>query len=500
MTGSSRSYRFGDASSPGVLLGLPMRQAVPVVVGIVWFALCLQTPAAVPGGLIGLTTGLVLAFGRWRGASLFETAGPATRIGVAGRLGRGTWHRPALLGPGSGEMLPAVLDGLELVEFPVGDGVLSGVAGASMAIVRDRRARTLTAALPVTGTGFPLAAPADQDRMLAGWGAALSPFAGLQCPVVQVTWQAWAGPAQFRHDLTAAPDLTYRTSHGGDGSLLDYLALVEQQAPVTREQRVLVTVTIDERRVRRQRSIPHLETALAGLRDEVARFRQRLETGGLHTEEPLGPAGLTATIRLRSDPSRADQLATLSRSLAEAAGHGRTEWGPMVIEPSWSQVRVDGSVHRSFRVAGWPQLPVPADWLGALLEEPTVTRTVCVVLEPVPINVSARAADREAMAREADAEAKGRRGFRVTALDRERLSKVEARERELAEGHAEFRFTGLVDVTAPDVEALEEASAAIEQAAAQSLIDLRPLHARHDQGWVACLPLGRNVTRRSTGR
>jgi hypothetical protein len=68
------------------------------------------------------------------------------------------------------------------------------------------------------------------------------------------------------------------------------------------------------------------------------------------------------------------------------------------------------------------------------------------------------------------------------------------RERELTEGHPEFRFVGLVDIAAADNDALDDAAALVEQAAAQSLLDLRPLEARHDLAWVAGLPLGRNVT------
>jgi hypothetical protein len=370
-----------------------------------------------------------------------------------------------------------------------------------MAVVRDRRRHTLTAAVSVSGRGFPLAAAVDQDRMLAGWGAALSPFARPRSPVTQVTWQAWSGPAELsdHREFLAATGVTDRTLDL-DGPLGDYLALVDQQAPATRAQRVLVTVTIDERRARRQGQASRLDAGTDALAEELGRFRQRLEAAGLSVDEPLDPTALTATVRLRSDPTRAAQLATLTRSLAAAAGRGSTEWGPMTVEAAWGHVRVDGSLHRTYRVAGWPQLPVPADWLAALLNEPTVTRTLCVVMEPVPITHSARAADREVMAREADAEAKGRRGFRITALDRQRLSRVEDRERELAEGHAEFRFTGLVDITARDPEVLEDASGAIEQAAAQSLIDLRSLDARHDRAWVACLPLGRNLATRGGPR
>lgn len=165
----------------------------------------------------------------------------------------------------------------------------------------------------------------------------------------------------------------------------------------------------------------------------------------------------------------------------------------MVVEPEWSQVRVDGAIHRSYRVAGWPQLPVGADWLAPLLTDGRATRTITVAMEPIPMSRAARAADREVMAREADAELKERKGFRVNARERKRLADVEARERELSEGHAEFRFVGLVTVTSSDPEALDDECADLEQAAAQSLLDLRPLDARHELGWLASLPLGRTI-------
>ena len=66
-------------------------------------------------------------------------------------------------------------------------------------------------------------------------------------------------------------------------------------------------------------------------------------------------------------------------------------------------------------------------------------------------------------------------------------------ERELAEGHPLLRHVGIVTVTATNLDELEEASARVEQAAAQSLLDLRPLAARQAEGWVASLPLGRSV-------
>jgi hypothetical protein len=144
-------------------------------------------------------------------------------------------------------------------------------------------------------------------------------------------------------------------------------------------------------------------------------------------------------------------------------------------------------------MASWPMLPVTADWLGPLLTVDGVIRTVTVVLEPVPLAAAASDANRQLTSIEADLQQKERHGFRLTARERRRHDDVETRERELAEGHPLFRHVGIVTVTALDERSLDDACATVEQAAAQSLVDLRPLAARQAEGWVASLPLGRSV-------
>jgi hypothetical protein len=169
------------------------------------------------------------------------------------------------------------------------------------------------------------------------------------------------------------------------------------------------------------------------------------------------------------------------------------EWGPMAVEADWFHARVDGSVHRTFRIVGWPMLPVAADWLGPLLCGDAATRTVTVVMEPVPLTRAAQDANRQLTSIEADQQQKERHGFRLTARERRRHADVEAREQELVSGHPEFRHVGFVTVTAPTIDELDDAAALVEQAAAQAMLDLRPLAARQAEGWVASLPLGRSV-------
>jgi hypothetical protein len=483
------SYRFADSARPGILLGLSGRQVVSLVAGVLWLAICLQAGLPVVVGGVGPLLAVVVAFGRWHGASLAEIAAPAVGLVIRRRTGRAQWVRASLLGAGPGyeHDLPGVLAGLDVVEV-----ALSWLPGRTtgMAVVRDARAGTVTGVLRVHGRGFPLAALDEQDVFVARWGAALSPLAREQTPVARVVWQEWAYPAGTvdHEDFLAQSGFPDRAGPECD----DYKTLLAAQGALSVCHEVLVSVVVDRRRVR-GRAVEGRDAAVDVLVDEVRLVSGRLEAAGLRVDSPLSPPELSTGIRARSDPARSRHVGTLARSLAAATGRGAIEWGPMAVDADLGHVRVDGAWHRSFRVASWPMLRVTADWLGPLLVGVEATRTVTVVMVPVPMSRAARAADRRVMGLEADADVKERRGFRVNARDRKRLDDARAQERELAQGHATFRFAGLVDVTASSREALDVATARVVQAGAHALVDLRALDARHDLGWVASLPLGRTV-------
>jgi hypothetical protein len=81
-----------------------------------------------------------------------------------------------------------------------------------------------------------------------------------------------------------------------------------------------------------------------------------------------------------------------------------------------------------------------------------------------------------------------------TALDDEEYAGVLRRERELVQGHVEYRFTGFVTVSAENETQLEDACAQIEQAAVRSVLEVRRVLGEQDQAFVAgALPLARGV-------
>lgn len=477
-------YHFGDAAPVGLLLGMPARQTAPIVIGVLWLTLALMAQLPLVG-LPGPVVGVALAFGRFRGVPLFEIAGPGLRMGVHRRR---VWTRSPVAG--SSVEPPAPLAGIDLIEVP------APWLGASrrVAVVRDHRLDAVSVVLACTGKGFSVASLAEQDSLVESWGATLAPLARAKCPVARVTWQEWSRPigvAGHRRFLDSISEAD-RT----DAARIDYELLLETQEPYTIAHEVLITLTVELRRVRTRRGKTQTESAVEAALDEAKMLSTRLEAAGLRVESLLDLGALTEAIRQRSDPER--RVATghrARRSLAAAARRVAGEWTPMAIESTWTHARVDGSFHRSYAVTQWPMLPVQADWMRPLLTGDTATRTVTLVLEPVPLAKASLDANRHLTSIEADHEQKERHGFRLTARERRRQHDVESRERELAEGHPEFRFVGIVTVTAATEETLDDAAADVEQSAAQSLMDLRPLAARQEQGWVASLPLGRSVRR-----
>jgi hypothetical protein len=481
-------YHFGDGARPGVMLGLSLRQAAPLVAGAVWLTLALMAGSAAVG-LVGVAVAAVVSFGRWRGNPLYEVAIPGGRLSVRRLRHRTAWSRRSLLGTGNADLdhVPEPMVGLELHAT---DTEWTG-STMTVGVVRDRSAGTASLIVHVLGDGFAVAGAHEQDQRLAAWGAALAPLARDRCPVARITWQEWAhtvGVTPHRDFLRSVP-----TGRESSAAAHDYDDLLTMLDASTVAHDVLITLTVDIRRLQRRRGRKVWELAVEALVAEAAQLAARLGSAGLVVSPPLCPVELSTAVRLRSDPHRAPT--SVATSLAAAVGRGSEEWGPMAVDADWNHVRVDDSFHRSYRVVGWPMLPVCAEWMAPLMVGGGQTRTVTIVLEPVPIVQAAREANRQLTSLETDHDEKSRKGFRSTARERRRIDDVEARERELAAGHPEFRHVGFVTVTAGTADELDGACAAVEQDAAQSLLDIRPLAARQGEGWVASLPLGRSVRR-----
>jgi hypothetical protein len=105
-----------------------------------------------------------------------------------------------------------------------------------------------------------------------------------------------------------------------------------------------------------------------------------------------------------------------------------------------------------------------------------------------------RRAEHDRTSGAADAELRRRHGFAVTERARHEHETTARRERELAEGHASFRFSGYVAVTATDEHALASACGRVEQAAALAQLELHRLYGSQEEGLSFTLPTGRGCS------
>lgn len=501
---SGRMYRFPPLDRTGWLLGLSGAQCVILAAGTLTAGLLLDARAPAPAVLAPLAVAVTAAFAPWEGRPAHQWLPALARASFLRLTGRHAWvaELPFLSGrPDDARRpppLPPFLDGLTLTDA----GSRAGPGGSAtspggVAAVHDRRHRTVSASLRAGGCGFALLERAEQDRLVALWGDLLAGFCAERSAVVSVRVTEWAGPTP----LSEFERFADQRRRAPTGSAVDsYRELLADAGEQAARHDVLVTVTVALHRLRRHRGKANAqETAIAVLVEELRLLTGRLEAAGVDVAGPLSLAETAEAIRLRADPNVVRAARRRNRSLAAMAGLvSPWNWGPLATQLEWDRLRVDGALHRTYWVAEWPRLDVPANWLEPLLLHAGGTRTFTVHCEPVPPSRSRRRIDRDATRLAADGEQRSRAGFRVGARHHRTEAAVLEREAELVAGHAELEYAGFLTVTAATGEELERSCADYEQAAAQAGLELRPVNGQHDLGFVCALPLGRGLTTRRT--
>jgi len=145
-----------------------------------------------------------------------------------------------------------------------------------------------------------------------------------------------------------------------------------------------------------------------------------------------------------------------------------------------------------FWVAQWPATSLTPGWWEPLLLDPAEVRTLAVVAEPVAARASRRRVNAESVSIEGQLRLRERHAFRVPVRLAQAHAEVDEREEELNAGFPEYAYLALACVTAASRQELEAASHALADTAARcGILELRPLHGRHDAAWACILPIGR---------
>jgi hypothetical protein len=371
--------------------------------------------------------------------------------------------------------VPAGFAGLDFGELPR--------PGADpVATITDKLNGSLTAVLKVRGRSFALLDGADKERRLASWSSILAGLSREGSPIRNIQWVERMIPGDAE---TLTRHFESCRAIGSDApAARSYASLVKEAGPLGQDHECFVALSI---RLRQRRGQPTPEVVL--LR-ELRLLEGQMRGAELDIEKALDRDALGAVLRTGFDPWG---RALLTRRAAHFPHcNPATAW-PVASDESWSAWRTDDTWHATFWVAEWPRSEVGPDFLSPLLLHTAGQRSVAVVMAPLPPSAGIREAEAARTAQAADDHLRQRAGFLSTARRQRQAEGIALRESELSDGHAAYRFSGYVTVSARDADALEVACGEVVQAGHQCRLELRRLHGIQDVAFAWTEPVGRGI-------
>lgn len=519
MAQSHPRYRFGPLERRGLIAGWRGGQIASVVAGLVVAIAMLHGRPSVEeilAAVAAVAAGVAFAWWPVAGRSGEEWLPVVVRWCASGGATRRRWRSgvplaghcigpdraPCLVAKGeqgrltkTGDRAPARAGAPQTARAPAGrrGGVFCGldVLGArlpegagALGVVRDARAGTYTAALSVIGHNFALLGPDEKERRVASWASVLTSLARDHSVLHRLQWIASTVP-----DGGAAV-VEHLDTNGvlpaGAVARRSYMTLLVSAGAATCRHEVLLAVQVRAAGAagRAMRALGGGDAgACAVLGRELGSLQRQLGGADIQVDRALDARALAGVVR------RAIAGADAGRA-CPPCGVG-WPW-PLSSEVEWGCLRTDEAWHATYWIAEWPRVDVGPEFLGPLLLGST-RRSVAVVMEPIAPSRAVRQAERARTADIADAELRRRGGFLSTARRAREAELASRRETELADGHASFRFSGYVTVTALDKAELTAACDATEQAASQCRLELRRLYGDQERAFTCTLPLGRGL-------
>ena len=473
------TVRFGRRSTRGVILGLSGPRLVALAV-----ALLIVVPAVYGAGIRGVLV-TAPAWGLAVAAALVSVANryAAEWVPVYGHwLLRRALHqnvygvRVLTPRPAGTLALPGDAASLRLHH--------DQITGAAM--IHDPYANTLTAIAKVRHPSFVLQSPSDQERRVAGWGRVLATAcASGRIARVQVLERTLPDSGAGVRNHWAA--------HGiSDDSWVarQYRQLLDHAAPATERHETTISISLDMSRARRavRAEGGGVGGAAAVLRRELTTVVAALRAAEITVDGWVDPDDLSVMLRLAYDPAAA---ATLDRT---GTGRSIATAGPVTVHEHIDHLRTDTGVHAVYWISEWPRSEVYPGFLSSILLAAGVRRATSIVAQPLTTAEAMRAVRKERVEYQTDAAHRARIGQITDAGAEQEWADVTQRERDLIAGHGDLRYAGFVVVTAPDVDALQAAKSAIEQAAVQAGCETRLLLGQQAQAFTAAaLPLCRGI-------
>ena len=488
-------YRFGQLERRGLLVGLRGSQlGILCITGISALAALrtLSSGLALGVCLVIVVSGVISAFvpvgGRCVDEWLPVLSAWSLRTISGDRsfrsgLPTGGSTAPAIEQPS----LPSALRDIVLLSHPIPS------ASSRLGVLKDRRAGTFTGVLAVRGRSFALLDAPEKARRLSSWAGILSGLARENSPINRIQWVERAVPdpgddiGSYLKDNVAVPlDSPLARS---------YLEVVDEAGPTTQQHEVFVALQISAAKAGRA-----IKAAGGGdhgacevLRRELTSLSTSLLGTDVAVEGALTPRLVAHAVRTAFDPDCRNNLATIASVDPDRRGTSIINAGPIATEETWTSYRTDNAFHATYWIAEWPRVDTDPDFLAPLLLRTERMRTVSLTMEPVSPLKAIRSVEAARPSASADEELRNRVGFAPTVRRSREQDSLADHERDLSDGHAFYRFSGFITVTARGSDELVAACGEIEEAAGRSFLDLRRLNGEQDRAFTYTLPLCRGL-------
>ncbi|WP_432877453.1 SCO6880 family protein [Kribbella sp. CA-245084] len=475
MTGpDALSTRFPRPERNAVLLGLRPAQVALLLVAVLLPALFIASPVPAitkVGGLAAAPVCIAVAFGRAEELPVYRWLVLRALYAWRSLLGRQSFRARVMEPRRHGHL-----------QLPGEGGPLRILTAASgIGVVHDARRRRLIAVARIEGPAHLLQNADEQDRRVAAYGRLIAGLCqGNRIARAQILERTLPDPGDQLGEWARQRRVDPRTPAGAI-----YTELLEQAAPAAAKHETLFSFAVNldavSREVRKHGG--GLIGATAVLESEARAFQTSLAAAGV-AGTWLGAGELAASLRVAFDPAA-------KRTLHRPETLDPVDAGPLAVDAEWDHLRTDSSLHRVYVVTEWPRIRATPSFLSPLLLKPGIRRTFTLVLQPIPMAKALRDARRHQVERISDRSTRNRIGQLESEEDRQLDADVAQRERDLAAGHGDVRWLGLVVVSADTEEALDDACMEIEIAATQALLDLRRLVGQQMDGFLAAaLPFG----------
>jgi hypothetical protein len=385
------------------------------------------------------------------------------------------------------EERPACLRDLRFLE------VEAAAPGQVVGVVKDSRRHTYVGVLRVRGRSFNLLDDPGQAAAVQAWATILAGYALASSPVSRLQWLERTRPDDglqlARHfDEHSAADTP-------EAALRIYSRAVWDSRQVGSRHEGLLAVQVDARRAWRQvRQVGGGDRgACALLVRELVALGERLESAGIAVESTLGPRAIAEVVRSAYEPDASPTLRVIHGDGSDAGPHPRNAWPRETAEGFAHHRAGPRAFHATYHVREWPRIEVGPGFLAPLLLGARCLRTVSMTLEPVPAARAARELSRALASDASDDTLRQRSGWLPSFRRQREEENVLRAERELADGHASYRFSAYVTVSAGGADELEAACAEVEQAASRSHLELERLLAQQERAFTYTLPLCEGV-------